>query len=112
MCRTPPIHPACASDADALGPDLPDGGSRTPNHASVVLAFAGTRGRRREDLVAARPRNRAINTPPSGPEAPGTPPTVPTPPTIPPEPRPRRLAWFRTPPFHGGYMGSNPIGVT
>lgn len=25
--------------------------------------------------------------------------------------RPRRLAWSRTPPFHGGNMGSNPIGV-
>lgn len=25
---------------------------------------------------------------------------------------PRRLAWSRTPPFHGGNTGSNPVGVT
>src|SRR5262245_35039422 len=28
-----------------------------------------------------------------------------------PVPRPHRLAWSRTPPFHGGNTGSNPVGV-
>src|SRR5439155_25803562 len=29
---------------------------------------------------------------------------------LPPRPRPRRLAWPRTSPFHGGNTGSNPVG--
>ena len=31
-------------------------------------------------------------------------------PALQPETRPRRLAWPRTSPFHGGNTGSNPVG--
>ena len=30
--------------------------------------------------------------------------------SLPPHQRPRRLAWPRTSPFHGGNTGSNPVG--